>query len=31
MGMDIFPVIHDKTKEEIFVTIEDIEEIDEEI
>ena len=31
MGMDIFPVIHEKSKEEIFVTIEDIEEIDEEI
>lgn len=31
MGMDIFPVIHEKSKEEIFVTIEDIEELDEEI
>ena len=31
MGMDIFPVVHQKTEEEIFVTIEDIEEIDEEI
>ena len=31
MGMDIFPVVHEKSKEEIFVTIEDIEEIDEEI
>ena len=25
MGVDIFPVIHEKSKEEIYVTIEDLE------
>ena len=31
MGVDIFPVIHEKSKEEIYVTIEDLEETDEEV
>ena len=31
MGVDIFPVIHEKSQEEIYVTIEDLEETDEEV
>jgi len=31
MGVDIFPVIHEKSKEEIYVTIEDLEETDDEV
>jgi len=31
MGVDIFPVIHEKSQEEIYVTIEDLEETDEKV
>jgi hypothetical protein len=31
MGEDIFPVIHEKSENEIYISISDIEEIDEEI
>lgn len=31
MGVDIFPVIHERSQEEIYVTIEDLEETDEKV
>jgi len=28
MGVEIFPVVHDKSKNEIYISIEDLEEIE---